>query len=542
MPTTPDTHDDSKSAELVPQDDAMIGRAIRHSFLAIVLLGMITGARVLIVHVTARRPLPPPRDATTQASDSILARIQPPSVLFTDITQAAGIHFVHASGATGEKLLPETMGGGVAFLDYDNDGKPDILFVNSASRPNQLSGEQSTKFANSLSLYHNDGNGHFTDVTAGSGLDVSLYGMGIAIGDYDNDGRVDILITGVGGCRLFHNEGGGHFRDVTAEAGVGGSADDWSTSAAFIDYDNDGRLDLFICNYVRWSRQLDQKVNYTLTGIGRAYGPPAGFEGAFCRLYHNDGDGHFTDVSARAGIQVRNKDTGAPVGKSLGVLPIDLDGDGFIDLIVANDTVQNFVFHNKGDGTFEEIAIRSGVAFDSNGAARGGMGIDAAYFRNDPSIGIAVGNFANEMLGFYVSNPSAKSSLHFTDDASAEGLGGPSRLPLKFGVIFLDYDLDGWPDLLCANGHIERDIAKVQPGQSYPQPVQLYWNAAGRTRDSFSRHRPSAAPICLSRSLDAAAPSRTSTATEISIWCSLKSTVLPCCSATTSTPAIISFA
>lgn len=470
------TTDLAEAEDFAAHDDAVIGRAVRWSVLALALIGCLVGGAVWWAH----RAPPAPRARLTDltaSSPGPRRAFEIPDVRFTDITASAGIHFLHHNGAYGEKLLPETMGGGVAFLDYDNDGKPDLLFVNGSDWPGHPS--ESGKTA-TLALYHNDGNGHFTDVTAGSGLDVPIYGMGVAVGDYDNDGRVDILITGIGGCRLFHNEGNGKFRDVTRQAGVGGSPDDWSTSAAFVDYDNDGKLDLFVCNYVRWSRELDLKANYTLTGVGRAYGPPNNFEGAFCRLYHNDGNGHFTDVSAKAGIQVRNKDTAVAVGKSLGVLPIDIDGDGFIDFIVANDTVQNFVFHNKRDGTFEEIGALCGVGFDANGNARGAMGIDAAYYRNTPDLGIAIGNFANEMMALYVSHDSAGPMRQFTDDAISEGLGAPSRLPLKFGVFFFDYDLDGWLDLLCADGHLEKDINQVQPNEHYRQAAQLYWNGGSR--------------------------------------------------------------
>lgn len=458
------------------QDEAKISRAARRSLAAVAIILIVVVAAILLFH---RGPVRENRSSDF-AIPVILPQkdLPPPAVHFADITQQAGIHFVHQNGGEGEKLLPETMGGGVAFFDYDNDGKPDLLLVNGGNLPGH---KRQSAASSNITLYHNDGNGHFTDVTAGSGLDApSLYGMGVAVGDYDNDGKVDVLITGVGGCRLFHNEGGGHFRDVTEQAGVGGSRDDWSTSAAFVDYDNDGRLDLFVCNYVRWSKELDLAANYTLTGVGRAYGPPMGFQGSFCKLYHNDGAGHFTDVSARAGIQVRNKDTGAPLAKALGVCPIDIDGDGYIDFIVANDTVENFIFHNRRDGSFEEIGAISGVGFDSEGRARGAMGIDAGYFRNDPSIGIAIGNFANEMLAFYVSHPAPGGQILFTDDAIAQGVGGGSRLPLKFGVMFFDYDLDGDLDLLVADGHIEQQINLVQSAEHYAQPAQLWWNGASR--------------------------------------------------------------
>jgi hypothetical protein len=333
-----------------------------------------------------------------------------------------------------------------------------------------------------MALYRNEGNGRFTEVTDGSGLDTPLYGMGVAIGDYDNDGARDVYVTAVRGNHLFHNEGGGKFRDVTAESGTGGAPDGWSSAAAWVDYDNDGKLDLFVCNYIRWSEEIDREVGYTLVGVGRAYGPPMNFQGAFPSLYHNEGGGHFSDVSAKAGLQVKNSASGVPVGKSLGVAPVDLDGDGWTDLIVANDTVQNFLFHNKRDGTFEEVGGASGIGFDSYGNARGAMGIDTAHFRNDSALGIAIGNFANEMTALYVSQ---EQPLTFTDEAISEGIGPASRLFLKFGVLFFDYDLDGWLDLFSTNGHLEEEIGKVQKSQQYAQPAQLFWNAWATGRHAF---------------------------------------------------------
>jgi hypothetical protein len=393
-----------------------------------------------------------------------------PSATFKDITQEAGIAFVHENGAYGDKLLPETMAGGVAFFDYDNDGHQDLLFINSTYWPGHI---PDGKKPPTMALYHNDGHGHFTDVTAGSGLDVSLYGMGVAIGDYDNDGLPDVFITAVGGNHLFHNEGKGKFRDVTAEAGVGGWADYWSTSAAWIDYDNDGKLDLFVCNYIRWSPALDLAAPYELPKIGRAYGPPRNFQGAFPYLYHNDGGGHFTDVSAQAGMQIKHPSTGLPMAKSLAVSPVDVDNDGWIDLVVANDTVQNFLFHNEHNGTFKEIGARSGIAYDAYGLVRGAMGIDSARFRNDDSLGIGIANFANEMNALYVAQ---RDSLVFADEAIKENFGPASQRLLKFGLFFFDYDLDGRQDVLTANGHLEPDINKVEATQQYRQPAQLFWN------------------------------------------------------------------
>jgi len=393
-----------------------------------------------------------------------------PVAKFTDITRQAGIVFTHVNGAYGEKLLPEAMGGGVAFLDYDNDDHQDLLFVNSTYWPGHLlEGKQPP----TLALYHNDGHGRFTDVTKGSGLEVSCYGMGVAIGDYDNDGLPDIFITAVGGNHLFHNDGHGKFHEVTLEAGVGGSTNDWSTGAAFIDYDNDGRLDLFVCNYVQWSPEIDRAANFVLPRIGRAYGPPRNFTGAFPRLYHNDGHGHFSDVSTAAGIQITNAASGLPTTKSLAVKPVDVDNDGWIDLVVANDTVQNSLFHNERNGTFKEIGARSGIAYDAYGLTRGAMGIDAARFRNDDTLGIAIGNFANEMNALYVAQ---RDTLIFADEASKEGLGKPSEKQLKFGLFFFDYDLDGRLDVLTANGHLEPEINRAQADQQYRQPAQLFWN------------------------------------------------------------------
>jgi hypothetical protein len=471
------TEPEPADEEYAPLDDAVIGRAMRWSAVAAIALLVVAG----IVFALSRKKPDAPRPRLTQLSAP--ATIEPaaalPNVKFTDITAEAGIRFVHNTGAYGAKLLPETMGSGVAFFDYDNDGDADLLFINGTFWPNHIPQD---KTGTTAALYQNDGHGRFTDVTAGSGLDVPIYGMGVATADYDNDGRSDLFISAVGGNHLFHNESGGKFRDVTAEAGVAGAADGWSTAAAWLDYDNDGQLDLFVCNYVRWSEEIDKQVGYTLVGVGRAYGPPMNFQGAFPSLFHNEGKGKFRDVSAAAGIQVKNAATGVPVAKSLGVAPVDLDEDGWIDLIIANDTVQNFVFHNEHNGTFSEVAEPSGVAFDSYGNARGAMGIDTAYYRNDGALGIAIGNFANEMTALYVSQPQP---LTFSDEAILEGIGPASRLFLKFGILFFDYDLDGWIDLLSTNGHLEEEIGKVQASQKYAQSAQLFWNASAGQKRTF---------------------------------------------------------
>ncbi len=469
-----------ESDETAHLDDAVIGRAFRGSLLALVII--VAGVTGAVIYFKRKPPAAPPQQTPLSApTASAKTGAEIPAVKFTDITAESGIKFVHANGAYGDKLLPETMGGGMAFLDFDGDGDQDLLFINSTRWPwdkRDLEGPLPT-----MALYRNDGKGRFDDVTAGSGLDVSFYGMGVAVGDYDNDGRPDAFITGVGGNRLFHNLGGGKFADVTSAAGVSGSASHWSTCSAWVDIDNDGRLDLFVGNYVKWSREIDAEVGYKIDGQTRAYGQPMNFGGSFPQLFHNDGGGKFTDMSASAGIQIKNKDTGVPVAKTLGVAPVDLDGDGWIDLVVANDTVQNFVFHNLKNGAFEEIGVATGIAFDSFGNTRGAMGIDAGCYRNDGRMGVAIGNFANEMTALYVASANP---LIFTDEAIPEGVGPASRLLLKFGVFFFDYDLDGRLDLLTANGHLEQEISKIQKSQRYEQPAQLFWNTGAASGASFA--------------------------------------------------------
>jgi hypothetical protein len=473
--------------ELVHVDDAVIGRASKWSLVALVALVIIGG---VVWWAMQRRKAATTTKVTALAAPqaaSTAALVQAPPVRFTDVGAAAGLSFRHESGAYGEKLLPETMGGGVAFLDFDGDGDQDLLFVNSSFWPWKTPGGK-TAPPPAVTLYRNDtpvgGTVKFTDVTSGSGLEAPFYGMGVATGDFDNDGKTDVLITGVGGARLFHNLGGGRFSDVTQGAGVAGDPTDWSTAAAFFDLDRDGDLDLFVANYVRWSREIDAEVGYKIDGQTRAYGPPMNFQGAFPHLYRNDGNGRFTDISATGGVQVKNTSTGVPAAKTLGVSPLDLNGDGWIDLIVANDTVQNFVFLNQHDGTFKEVGPATGLAFDSYGNTRGAMGIDAARFTRDGKLAVAIGNFANEMTAFYVAQnagsptPTAtREDVLFTDEALSWGIGGPSRDPLKFGVFFFDYDLDGRLDLLTTNGHLEEEIAKIQHGQRYEQSAQLFWNA-----------------------------------------------------------------
>jgi hypothetical protein len=456
---------------LVQQDDAAISRGLRISLVGLVVLAALGGgAFALLKPKKSAGPVKVTQVSAPEAAPTnAVARV--PAIRFTDVTAAAGISFRHQNGAYGDKLLPETMGSGVAFADLDGDGAPELLFVNSTQWPGKL--PAGTKAATST-LYRNDGKGHFTEATAGSGLDVPLYGMGVALGDYDGDGRTDVFISSVGGGHLFHNEGSLKFREVTASAGVAGDPKDWSTASAFFDLDNDGDLDLFVGNYVRWSPEIDREVGYTLVGVGRAYGPPMNFQGAFPHLYRNDGDGKFTDISGTSGVQVKNTSTGVPLAKTLGVAPFDYNGDGWMDLVIANDTTQNLLLENQRNGTFKEVGALAGVAFDSYGNTRGAMGVDTARFTREGKAAIGIGNFANEMTAFYVAQGDG---TLFTDEAISWGIGPASRLLLKFGFFFFDYDLDGRSDVLTCNGHLEEEITKVQASQSYRQPAQLFWNA-----------------------------------------------------------------
>ncbi|MGV3775051.1 MAG: CRTAC1 family protein [Verrucomicrobiales bacterium] len=403
-----------------------------------------------------------------------------PKIGFVDVTASAGIDFVRTNGADGEKLLPETMGGGCAFFDFDNDHDPDLLLINGRNWPWSSKGPDEN--TSSLALYKNDGAGKFQNTTKGSGLEVSMYGMGAAVGDFDNDGFADLFITAVGQNKLFRNLGDGRFNDVTAQSGVANGTNDWSSSAAWMDYDRDGDLDLFVCRYVVWSRETDLQLDYRLPTIGRAYGPPMNFRGTTPLLYQNDGNGRFVDVSMAAGINVINPATGFPLAKSLGVAPVDVDHDGWIDLVVANDTVQNFVFRNNRNGTFLEQGASSGLAFDHLGYTRRGTGIDTAIWSEGDSLAVSIGNLGNEKTAWYVQQDQL-----FTSHAISEEIGGDSTAFFTFGVIFFDADLDGFPDLLAANGHLEPSIKKVYSSQSYTQSPQLFWNLAGSSKHKERR-------------------------------------------------------
>ena len=389
-----------------------------------------------------------------------------PGFRLTDVTTPAGIQFQHNSGAFGGKFLPETLGSGCAFLDYDRDGWQDILLINGADWP----GHKKTR--STLRLYHNNGNGTFTDVTTRAGLDVELYGMGVAVGDYNNDGFPDIFITSVGQNRLFRNTGKGTFVDVTNASGLG-KREGFSTSALWFDYDRDGLLDLFVCNYVKWSAERD--VFCSLDGKHKSYCTPEAYRGETCWLFHNRGDGTFEDVTAASGIFDSSS-------KSLGVALLEANHDGWPDVLVANDTQPNKLYRNQHNGTFKDVAVEVGLAFSSEGKARAGMGIDVADFENSGASGVAITNFDNEMIGLY-----RASGKGFEDIAAQAGVGMASKNSLGFGCIFLDVNLDGWLDFAVANGHIDETVRNIRGNVGYAQPPQLFLNSErGSFRDVAS--------------------------------------------------------
>ncbi|MGC1413651.1 MAG: VCBS repeat-containing protein, partial [Candidatus Acidiferrum sp.] len=420
------------------------------------------------------------RDFLRYASAAGLgAAINPPRILaqangnpgfhLTNVTAAAGIDFQHNSGAYGGKFLPETLGSGCAFLDYDADGWQDILLVNGMDWPGHRR-QRST-----LKLYKNNRNGTFTDVTKAAGLDIELYGMGVAAADYNNDGFPDIFISCVGQSRLFHNTGKGTFLDVTKTSGLLGKHG-FSTSALWFDYDRDGLLDLFVCNYVRWSPEQD--VFCSLDGTHKSYCTPEAYRGDTCWLFHNRGNGTFEDVTATSGIFDSSS-------KSLGVAMFDYDQDGWPDLLVANDTQPNKLYKNLRNGKFKEVGVEAGLAFSNEGKARAGMGIDTGDFENTGKPGVAITNFDNEMIGLY--QPVAAGSANaatYDDIAIPAGLGAASRSTLGFGCAFFDANLDGWLDLAVANGHIDETVRNIRGNIGYAQPPQLFLNSgAGKFHD-----------------------------------------------------------
>ena len=379
-------------------------------------------------------------------------------ITFSDVAAEAGVHFRHNNGAFGKKYLPETMGSGVCVIDYDNDGWPDLFFVNGTDWPGH-------KTHHSLpALYHNNHDGSFTDVTSQAGLGVEMYGLGCAVGDYDNDGNDDLYITAIGGSRLFRNLGNGHFADVTAKAAVADSG--FPASAVWFDYDRDGRLDLYVAHYVEWTAATDQFCS--LDGTHKSYCTPERYKGESARLFHNLGNGRFEDVTKKAGLH-------DPTSKSLGIALVDLDNDGWLSLFVTNDTQPNKLWKNNHNGTFTDEAFAAGVAYNDAGKARAGMGTDAGDYDGSGRQSLLIGNFTNESLSLYQNQGAGL----FLDQAIPSGIAEPSARVLTFGLFFFDYDLDGLPDIFAADGHVADDISVLQPSLHYAEPPLVFRNRGG---------------------------------------------------------------
>ncbi len=418
---------------------------------------------------SASREASPSSSATPTSNSRLPARAEAarPSgpIEFVDVTARAGIFFKHNTGAFGKKYLPETMGSGVCIIDYDNDGWPDIFFVNSMDWPEHQTGKSYP------ALYHNNHDGTFTDVTRQAGLAIETYGLGCAVGDYDNDGYDDLYLTTVGSNHLFHNLGNGKFADVTAKAGV--ASPGFSASAVWFDYDNDGKLDLFVTHYIEWSIEKDQYCS--LDNKNKSYCTPQTYKGESSHLYHNKGNGLFEDVTKKAGLF-------DPTNKALGVALIDYDHDGWMDLFVSNDTEPNKLYRNNHDGTFADVAVNAGVAFSDSGRVRAGMGTDAGDFDDSGLFSLVIGNFTNESMSLYKNDGSGL----FTDESMRSGLAQMTVQSLTFGCFFFDYDLDGRLDIVAANGHVSDDIAVVQPTLRYAQPMGIYRNIGNRKFENAS--------------------------------------------------------
>ncbi len=394
---------------------------------------------------------PAPADTTTSTTGE--------RIRFEDITRAAGIRFVHNSGAFGKKYLPETMGPGVGFIDYENDGWQDIFLVNGMNWPGHP-GRVTTS-----ALYHNNRDGTFTDVTRKAGLAVPMYGMGVAVADYDNDGHDDLFVTAYGQNHLFHNNGNGTFTDITKKAGLWGPSE-FSTSAAWVDYDRDGHLDLLVANYVAWTPATD--LYCSMDGKDKAYCTPESYKGVSVRLWRNRGDGTFEDATHKAGLY-------DPTSKSMGIAILDANQDGWPDIAISNDTQPNKLYINNRNGTFTEKGVVSGIGFSEDGVARAGMGVDAADYNHSGYPSLAITNFSNQMISLYQNQ---KNGL-FVDIAPQSEVGRKSLLTLGFGCFFFDYDLDGWLDLFIADGHLDPDIEKVQQQVHYAEAPHLFHNEGG---------------------------------------------------------------
>jgi len=406
-----------------------------------------------------------------------------PTLRFIDATASLGVDFVHAASPTSQKYLIETMGAGVAVFDADNDGRLDLFFVNGAGLSDPMPNgarpdKREERYHNRL--FRQQPDGRFEDVTDRAGLSGDGYGMGVAVGDYDNDGYEDLYVTAVGGNHLYRNGGNGTFVDVTETAGVAASG--WSASAAFVDVDEDGRLDLFVTRYLTWSFERNPYCGERKPGY-RAYCHPDQFPGIASLLFHNDGNGHFTEIGQRAGIA-------NPEGKSLGVAIADFDRDGHIDVFVANDSVREFLFRNKGQGTFEDVALKAGAAYDQDGHVFAGMGVSFEDQDNDGRPDVLVTALSNQLYANFHNDGGGA----FSYSTHATGLSDITRLSSGWGLALADFDNDGQRDLLVAQGHVLDTIELTSPHIRYREPLLLarggrsrFTSVSATAGDVFSR-------------------------------------------------------
>lgn len=459
--------------------DEVVGRALRRSLwllAAVGVGGLFTWLLIPPPEFPEGGPLQP---VARRPRESPIAADAFPHAPFVDVAAAAGVDFQHINGATGRWLMPENIGGGCAIFDFDNDGWQDLLLVQSGYLPGtQSTGESCTR----MGLYRNLGGGRFENFTDRAGMTIESYGMGCAIGDYDGDGARDVFISAVGRNHLFRNQGDGTFCDVTEQAGVSGDDRAWSTCAVFFDYDRDGWLDLYVGNYVDWSAEQDALLDHETQGV-RGYLPPWRWAGTYGWLYRNQGDGQFRDVSAATRIRVNDAFTGRPAGKALGACAYDFDGDGYGELVVANDQVSSFLFHNQRDGSFREVGRDAGLGFDNDGLVMAGMGVDAGVLGDDGKLSIGMANIGGRATALYV--PQA-GPLQFVDRTKTLGTAVDTYDLTTWGLIFLDFDLDGRLDLFQSNGSVENQVQSELSRRPYLQPCQLFWNGGTEQKTLFA--------------------------------------------------------
>lgn len=416
----------------------------------------------------------------------------PSAIRFEEVTEEAGVAFVHVNGAAGKKWMPETMGAGVATFDADGDGRLDLFFVNGRYWKGDPRGSRQPACAFYRNVTAPGGPPRFVDATRESGLGISLYGMGVAVGDVTDDGAPDVVLTGLYDLRLLVNDGKGRFRDATNGSGL--VAKGWATSAAIADLDGDGKRDLFVAQYVDWTPATD--IHCSLDGARKSYCTPERYPGTTSRLFLGLGAGRFREVTREAGLE-------NPLGKALGVAVRDVDGDGRLDLAVANDTAPNDLFRNvetvNGVPRFTDVAVETGIAVGEDGRARGAMGISFGDTKGEGGVSLAIGNFSNEMWSFWSAGPRGD---FFADESVVSGLGRATLLPLTFGVEFADLDLDGLLDLVGVNGHVEDSVESVQPLVTHRQPPLLFRGlGGGRFADVTAQAGPSFAAPLLGRGL-----------------------------------------